>query len=845
MLNESFCGIIWIIKLYSMRYYVSSFILCVALFLGLFNYAQAGTPSGDNWFQLLTSHATGGDNTGDGGSGNPNDYNYYYVGQSFTSTIQINSTGTNASNIWIDYESATTSAANLTTGSYFPTWSNQTIAGGRIKSTGFRVTGVSSGVGTFGSVDFSLTRPTAANYSTSTPTVLDINIGTVGQTTDSNISYLGSDILQDAEDFYLHIWADTVKPYAYNASPADTATGVAVEDNYTFTLCDSKTGEGEASCLDSGVGTGVNTATPAGTLTFNDGGGATDYTSYDSYSCSGLWGTNECHATVNPTSPLGISGDQRNWQYNTTYTVNIGGFQDYASASQDQLGDANGPNAMNNKTWTFTTESDTTAPSVENESPTRGSSANSVSTNLTIDITDKKSNNVSGVGLDASTCKINVSSPSFALTTFTSVSAEVTVSSIDYGSRFTINPATDFGQSETVTVSVYDCQDLVGNTMTTDTYTFTTIDTGDPYLDDLNPLNDQEIAANGTVGFHLKDAAGGVNLNNTVIYVNGTYYSNGGGAGSLSLNGKTVSYTALDFNGSNYVGDTTNLTDVNGDGTDYAFVIDPEANFTAGEAIPVIVYSRDNSNNIMAREVYGLVAAGGGGTCDGSSYCGSNTNWDGSLNQCVGTGGGTCQTVSGGGGGSPVPPQITTHTAEAVQVNESTILINWFTNKPGTSRIVYGLNSVQNLGQAPNYGYSFSSLEDTAQKTYHSVVVNNLQAGQAYYFRPISLVDGQTVLGPELVMSPEFRTVCPTCPELDCPTCPTCQVCPDAASLCQDYLSRPTPSDIPASQTISKKQVTTDILEIISIKFNRTNGQRSILFEGRAEPSSKLKLIIY
>ena len=824
-----------------MRYYLSSFLLVVVIIFGLASLTQAATPSGDNWFQLLTSHTTGGDNTGDGGTGNVADYNYYYVGQSITATIQITSTSTNASNIWIDYEASTTTASNLTTGSYFSSWSGQTISGGRIKSTGFRVSGVSTGLGNFGTVDFQMLRPTAASYGTASPTVLDINIGTVGQTTESNISYLGYDNLQDAEDFYLHIWADTVKPYALNPAPSDTAIGVSVSDNYTFDLCDSKTGEGEANCLDSGVGTGVNTATPPGTLTFNDGTGAVSYTSYDSYSCSGLWGTNECNATVNPNSPLGISGDQRNWKYNTTYTVAIGGFQDQASASQDQLGDANGPNTMDNKSYTFTTESDTTAPSVENESPTRSSTGNSVSTNLTIDITDKKSANVSGVGVATSTCKINVSSASFALTTYTSASAEVSISQIDYGLRFTINPASDFGQSETVTVSVYDCEDIVGNTMTTDTYTFTTADTGYPYVDTQSPDNDEEIAVNGTIGFHVKDDAGGVSLNNTIIYVDGTYYTNGGGAGTISINGKTISYTALDFNGSNYIGDTTSISDVNGDSTDYAFIIDPEANFTAGESIPVIIYTRDTSSNIMEREVYGLIAAGGSSGCVGSSYCGSNTNWSSSLNQCIGTGGGTSETTGGGG----VTPQIVVHNSQATQINDSTILITWFSNMPGTSRVLYGLNSLTSIGEAPNYGYPFSSIEDNKQVSYHSMIINGLKTGQVYYFKPLSVINGNTVMGPELTMAPKYKVECPEPVKQDCPTCPVCEICPDPATICESYQSKPTPPSIPASQTISKKQVTSDVLEIISIKFQQQEGLKSILFEGLAIPSTKLKLRIY
>ena len=63
----------------------------------------ADAPSGADTFQLLTGTQTGSDNTGDGGTGDGDDLNYYYVGQQFTTTIQIKSGGASSANIWIDY----------------------------------------------------------------------------------------------------------------------------------------------------------------------------------------------------------------------------------------------------------------------------------------------------------------------------------------------------------------------------------------------------------------------------------------------------------------------------------------------------------------------------------------------------------------------------------------------------------------------------------------------------------------------------------------------------------------------------------------------------------------------
>ena len=727
---------------------VSLFVFCWLIIPAFVVFA--GTPSGVDWFQLITDHQTGSDATGDGGTGDGNDLNYYYVGQTFTGTIQINSdTGSNASNIWIDYDTATATAANITTGSYFANWSGQTISGGRVKSTGYRTSGYSSGLGTFGTVDFTMLQPTNANYATSTPMTLDINIGTVGLTTESNISRNGSDVLDDAEDFQINIWADTKKPYALNSSPSDGATGVSVTSNYTFDLRDSKNGEGD----NTGVGTGVDTSTVV--LTFDDGGGATSYTAYDSYSCSGIWGTNLCSATVNPDSPLSISGDTRNWEYSTIYTVAISGFQDFASASQDYLGDANGPNAMDAKSWTFTTESDTVAPQVTSETPTRSSTGNATTTNVVVEVTDRKTypSGSSGSGVDASTCSINISSPTFTLVTYQQGDSGVTTTAIDYGYRFTINPASNFGENETVSVSVYDCQDtaISPNIMVTDNYSFTTSDTGSPYVDGLSPANDASIDTDGTITFHIKDDGGGVNLTDTFIYVNGNYYSNGGGAVSITTTGTSITYaTSSDFNGSNYSGDTTG---VSGTASDYTFVIDPENDFATGEAVPIIIYSSDTDGNLMERVVYALPAASA--SCSaGSTYCGTNTSWNGS--QCVGTGGSSSSSSAGGGG----PLYLMTAKIDNVtisQIDENSVVISWFNGTAGTGWVAYDTISPKISSGVPYYGYRYMTEPTKDKATYHTIVVRGLEPGKLYYFMPASqITDTHFINGREVQMSPRF-----------------------------------------------------------------------------------------
>lgn len=834
--------------------------------------AMAATPSGNDWFQILASPSTGNDNTGDGGTGNAADYNYYYVGQSFTGAMQINvssPSGSNASNIWVDYATTTVSSTNLTTGSFFSSWASQTIdsALGRVYSTGYRTSGYSTGLGNFGTVNFSFKRPTAAAYGTASPGTLDINIGTIGATTESNISYDGSDILDDAEDFNFHVWADTKKPFAEDNSPASGTTGVAVDTNYLFRLFDTKLGEGFSTNTAfgaGGVGTGVNTATPPGSIVFAPTHFAP--TSYDAYSCSGIWGTNSCSVTLNPPSPSGMPSDSRNWLYNTLYSVTVSGFQDLASPSQDQLGDTNGPNTMDSKVFTFTTEADTVKPQVVGEIPARGSGGNSASTNITVYVEDRKTypNGPSGVGIDPATCKFNVSSPSFALTTYAQGHVDVAVASstpsgwvAPYGYAYTINPATNFAENETVSVSAYDCADTVGNIMVTDNWTFTTADSQPPYVTSTVPSNDQFIAPTGTVAFHVKDDGVGVDLTNTVVYINGTYYTNTGGAGSVTVNGTRITFaSSLNYNGGNYAGDTTSLS---GTANDYAFVIDPQANFAENGTVTVIIYSRDTSNNLMERVVYAMAVSVSGtlGTCAaGSSYCGTNTTWNGSACVasggssycgtdtswngllCIGTGGGTASCPSvGGGGSSSANLEINITTVNVVQIDESSALVSWTSNIPGSARVVYGQRSSDDIGVRPNYGYESSTGEFADNSLYHSVIVSGLENGKLYYFRPLSVMNGREVYGPEVRMAPVYapggqELVCPQIPPPIVPPVTPRPTVPTAVQPVRTAPVQPVPPPVRPSASGLK------ILEI-------ENRSGTYYLKGKSAPSGTLKLYIY
>ncbi len=447
-----------------------SLLLAAALFSAQ-SFVFANSPSGSDWFELHATPTTGADDTGDGGTGNPADLNYYYVGQSFDAAISIQSNGTTAANLWIDYDPTLLSVSGITPGDYYDHWKNQLIETSRVKSTGYNFpVSQSSGAGNFGNLTVNLTKPTAANYGTGTPGTLDLNIGTVGDTRQSNIAINGQDVLDDAEDFRFHVWADTRKPYAKNPAPANGATAIPVDAVYTFELLDSLNGAGD----DSGAGTGVDVNSPSAQVVFNDGSTASDFASYAVYSCSGIFNSNLCQFTVHPPSITGFANDTRHFDYNTTYTVTVKGYQDLASSSQNQLGDANGPNLMNDAVFTFTTKKDSLKPRYSNVQPLAGSNNHPLDTAILFDVTDRRSypNGISGSLVDPSTCRVDLSSPSFGLQTFKMGDSGVSISDIDYGYSFTVNPAQDFGSNEQVSVRLHSCADRAGNVALEQNFTF-------------------------------------------------------------------------------------------------------------------------------------------------------------------------------------------------------------------------------------------------------------------------------------------------------------------------------------------------------------------------------------
>jgi cysteine-rich repeat protein len=106
-------------------------------------------------------------------------------------------------------------------------------------------------------------------------------------------------------------------------------------------------------------------------------------------------------------------------------------------------------------------------------------------------------------------------------------------------------------------------------------------------------------------------------------------------------------------------------------------------------------------------------------------------------------------TTTGGGGG---PTSLYVHGEGAFEPGSASATITWHTNKPATSRVVYGLEVVDPLGPWPNLGYLYSTPEYEDKVSFHSITISGLEPGLTYYFRPISSASPE-VFGNEIVMT--------------------------------------------------------------------------------------------
>ena len=163
-------------------------------------------------------------------------------------------------------------------------------------------------------------------------------------------------------------------------------------------------------------------------------------------------------------------------------------------------------------------------------------------------------------------------------------------------------------------------------------------------------------------------------------------------------------------------------------------------------------YCGDGIKNQVSEECDGTDGVTSGYTCtsgcllESSPYCGDGAcNGDETCSTCSQD----CGQCGGGGGGGGGIPSLTIHTIKTECSLDDTITITWHTNLDAKGRVVYDTVSPP-IGNSPNYGYSYSTEEETEDKNFHSFTISGIQPGEMYYLRPISTRGSTTVYGDQV-----------------------------------------------------------------------------------------------
>jgi len=107
------------------------------------------------------------------------------------------------------------------------------------------------------------------------------------------------------------------------------------------------------------------------------------------------------------------------------------------------------------------------------------------------------------------------------------------------------------------------------------------------------------------------------------------------------------------------------------------------------------------------------------------------------------TGGG-----GGGGGGRIIIDGLEIFNELSTEISISDTVITWNTNLDSTSRVIYspdGFPHTLQVNNPPNYGYVFSTDEDSSKVINHSMLITGLLPGTTYYYRCISHASPDTV----------------------------------------------------------------------------------------------------
>ena len=559
--------------------------------------------------------------TSDGGS-------TFYVGRCFRTDIKVQTDNLNANSVDVIlmYNSSylapytgsgcTTAATAIQTDGLFASYPANSISSSLVEVTGYDPTGtnpVNTGSAPtdrlLGHIYWKVLAASGSYY-------LPFQF-TLGSTTDTNMAQQngdGSDVLDSVENLTIALANDSTIPTFTNLSPASGATSVSVTSGVTYTFNDA--------------GAGVAT----GTLT-NSLNGTTKSKTFSGCSRTNSNRIASCNVTMSSVGTL---------SYNTLYRVSATG-SDAASPTANTA----------NQTWTFTTEDDTDAPYLSSFSPTNGATGVAVSSNISFHVKDYKSNAgvTPGLGVDISTVSVTVTPSGGSATTYTSASPQFSYTGTSADYTVTINPSSDFSQNTLVTVTV-DAGDLhsPANTMSTQTYTFTTTDSTAPIIGSYDPAQSATgVSPSSNVSFHITDGGAGVDIANTTVTINSVAYT------SASAE---FSYT--------------------GSSSDYAVTVNPSGNFTGGSTVSVSISTRDQASTPnTASSSYSFTIDNSCTTCSVDTEDPARNTTTATLDDTVSfhikdTGAGIKQssiTVTLIGDGSAMPTSPLTITGASAQMN--------------------------------------------------------------------------------------------------------------------------------------------------------------------------------
>ncbi len=511
---------------------------------------------------------------------------------------------------------------------------------------------------------------------------------------------------------------DTIPPYIVSTTPAASSTNILTNATITIQVLDIKSNQ------ISGIGVATNTC------------------KFNIYSPS--IGTINLSATSSNVYKKSISygiqydiahqGLLPNFAESENISVNVFDCEDIAN------------NKMSPYIFSFKTI-DTGAPAITNFTPLQNIPVSS-NTPITFDILD------SGTGVDDNTLVIYVDGKFYkkgggsgSISVSSSIPAKINfststnlssfmsaTSSGDYiGYSININDLNfSAGKSVPVLVFAKDKNENIMNTFITSYSIINNVD-GSIYCGNNSTWN-----GNSCIG-NAPDVSS--------FCAPGTHYDNVLNkcvADEIIVDGSIYCGNNATWNGNSCIGNAPDVESFCNPGTHYDNVLNK-----CVEILPDVESFCDSSthydigsNTCIANEV----------VVDGSIYCGNNATWDG--NKCNGNIQQVNNYYSNTSSQNVCIPlrnsDLSVQMPFATQVDENSILITWTSGAPSKAKVLFSDNK-DNLSNIV--------IEDNkSNTTFHSVLINNLEVGKLYYFKPVSIGEYGEVAGEVIRMSPKYKS---------------------------------------------------------------------------------------